>query len=195
MTKIKIIIGSTRPNRFGHQPALWLMDLSKEHPEHTYELIDLAEVNLPFLDEPQPPSAGNYVQEHTKAWSKTIDEADGFIMVTGEYNFGVMPSLKNAIDFLAKEWAHKPVAFVSYGASAGGARAVEHLKDSAGWLEMYDIKAGVIIPHYWTQLDKEGKFQPTEQQTQAAHRVLDDIGFWADKFTPIRKEIQARVQK
>lgn len=189
MVHIKVIVGSVRPNRFGIQPAQWIMDLAKSHPEATFSLVDLAEINLPLLDEPQPPAAGNYAQEHTKEWSKIISEADGFIFVTPEYNHGVPASLKNAFDFLADEWRYKPVAFISYGAEAGGVRAVEHFRSSVAWLDMYDIKAFVTIPNYWGQLDESGKWQPSDQQNEAGQRVIKDITFWAKQFQAAREEL------
>lgn len=189
MAHIKVILGSTRPNRFGVQPAKWIMELTNEHKDATFELVDLAEINLPLLDEPQPPTMGNYTQEHTKAWAKIIDEADGFVVVTGEYNFGVPAALKNAFDFLAKEWRYKPVAFVSYGAAAGGARAVEHLRSSVANLGMFDLRDQVILVNYWEQLGENGAFQPTDTQTETAHKLLDNIVFWADHIKPAREKL------
>ena len=192
MPLIKVIVGSTRPGRFGIQAANWIMDLTKEFPGATFELVDLEKVNLPFLDEETPPAAGNYTQDHTKAWSKVVDEADGFVFITGEYNHGVQPALKNAIDFAAKEWYYKPVAFVSYGADAGGVRAVEHLRGTVAWLRMYDLNDVVMIPNYWGQLDENGKFQPRENQNDDASRMLKNIAFWSEKMKPAREELNAQ---
>jgi NAD(P)H-dependent FMN reductase len=190
MPIIKVILGSTRPDRFGPQPAAWIMELSKQYKDATFELVDLADVNLPFLDESVPSIHHKYANKHTKEWAKVIGEADGFVIVTAEYNYGVPAALKNALDFLGREWYYKPVAFVSYGASAGGARAVEHLRGSAGWLRMYDLSEQVVIPNYWTQMDENGKFQPNEQQTTNAENLLKKIVFWADRLKPIREELQ-----
>jgi len=189
MAHIKVIIGSTRPERFGHQPAEWIMELAKEHPENTFELIDLKEVDLPFLDEPKPALYGEYQNDHTKAWAKTIDEADGFIIVSGEYNHTITPALINAIDFLAAEWRHKPVAFVSYGAAAGGARAVEHLRGVAGQLGMYDLSENLPIVNYWTQIGEQGRFTATEEQTEKVHMILKNVGFWANEFKASREKL------
>lgn len=190
MTRIKVILGSTRPNRFGIQPAQWIMKLTKEHPEADFELIDLAEVNLPFLDEPEPPLYGNYVHEHTKAWSKLIDEADGYVIIASEYNRGPSAALKNAIDFAAKEWYYKPVAFVSYGAGGGGARAVEQLHNTFVWLRAYNMHDELHIRRYWEQLDDKGKFVPTDEQTDDAHRLLKHIAFWAEHMKDARAELK-----
>ena len=190
MPVVKVILGSTRPSRFGVQPAEWLMQLTKDHPETTFELIDLKEVNLPFLDEAHAADSGIYEKEHTKAWSKIIDEADGFIVVAGEYNHVAMPALLNAIDYLAAEWQHKPIAYISYGAAAGGARAVEQLRGMAGHLNMYDISDTIVMVNYWTQVDSDGRFIATESQVAAAHRLLETTGFWADAMKDIRAKLK-----
>ncbi len=190
MPKIKVIIGSTRPNRFGPSAAKWIMDLSAQEKDATFELIDLAEIKLPFLDEPQPPAAEEtYVQDHTKAWAEIIGDADGFVFVTPEYNHGVSPSLKNAIDFLGKEWYYKPVAFVSYGADAGGARSVEHLRGTVAWLRMYDLHDTVLLPNYWSQLDEQGGFTATEAQNDSATRMLKNIAFWSAEMKASRAKL------
>lgn len=189
MTTIKVILGSTRPSRFGVQPAEWIMSLAKNHPEAKFELVDLKELNLPLLDEPVPAAAQQYTQEHTKKWAKIVDEADGFIFITAEYNHSIPGALKNAIDFVAREWAYKPVAFVSYGADGGGIRAVEQLRPVAGWLKMYDLGEFVSIPNYWAQLDDKGKFTANEVQIAAAEKMLDGIIFWSEKMKPSREEL------
>jgi NAD(P)H-dependent FMN reductase len=190
MPVIKVILGSTRPNRFGIQPAQWVMDLSKQFSGATFQLVDLAEVNLPFLDEPVPASMRQYTKEHTKAWSKIVAEADGFVFVTAEYNYSIPAGLKNALDFVSHEWYYKPAVFVSYGSDAGGARAVEHLRGAAGWLRMYDLREHLVIPNYWTQVDEHGDFHPTDEQTGIITAMLESIVFWADRLRPIRDELQ-----
>ncbi len=190
MPLVKIILGSTRPARFGIQASEWLVQLAKEHPETTFELIDLKEINLPFLDEPQSAISGVYEQEHTKAWSKVIDKADGFVVVAGEYNHAPTPALLNAIDYLAAEWRYKPIAFVSYGAAAGGARAVEHLRAmTGGQLGMYDLVDHVVIVNYWTQINEDGHFIPNDSQTATAHQLLKNIGFWASTLKEVRAKL------
>jgi len=192
MPLIKVILGSTRPGRFGIQPAEWLMELAKEHPEATFELVDLQEVNLPLLDEPVPALYGQYSHEHTKAWSKIMSEADGFVVVTGEYNFSIPAALKNAIDFLAAEWRYKPVAFVGYGAGAGGARAIAHLQNVAANIGWFDLRDSLTLVNYFENLDDEQHYKFTDQQAQTAHKLLKNVAFWADKLKPIREEIVAQ---
>lgn len=192
MPTIKIILGSNRPSRFGEQPGKWLLELSKSVEGATFELVDLAEVDLPFLDERNSALYGPYENDHTKAWSKVIGEADGFVFVTPEYNHGYSAVLKNAIDYLYHEWSHKPVAFLSYGAAAGGARAVEQLRAVAGHLSMYDITEHVIMPEYYTNLDESGKYKFAERHENAARTMLNSLVFWADKMAPARAELAAK---
>ncbi|MBW7955386.1 NAD(P)H-dependent oxidoreductase [Patescibacteria group bacterium] len=187
MVKIKIIVGSVRPNRFGIQPAAWMNELAQKHKEAQFELIDLKDVNLPFLDEPVPPAMDQYQNEHTKKWSKVIDESDGFIFITPEYNHSFPASLKNAIDFLAREWGYKPVSFVSYGAQTGGSRAIEQLRQVVAHLRMYDLSEHIVIPDYWNQLNTEQKFVPTEAQNEQAEKVITGTVFWAEQMKNARK--------
>ena len=124
MTRIAIIVGSTRPNRLAPQVAEWVHEHAQQHGGAEFELVDIADQNLPLLDEPMPPAMGQYSKDHTKAWAEKIASYDGFIFVTPEYNHSVPAALKNAVDFLYAEWNNKAIGFVSYG-SAGGTRAVE----------------------------------------------------------------------
>ena len=126
MLKIAIILGSTRPGRNGEAVARWVHEKASKRKDATYELVDLAEQNLPLLDEAKPASMGQYEHAHTKAWASKIAGYDGFVFVTAEYNHAIPGALKNAIDFLFAEWNDKAAGFVSYG-SAGGTRAVEQL--------------------------------------------------------------------
>src|SRR4051794_17868309 len=127
MAKIGIILGSTRPGRNGEAVAKWVYEIAKKRNDAEFELVDVKEYNLPLLDEPIPPSMGQYSKPHTKTWAAKIDSFDGFVFVTAEYNHGIPGALKNAIDFLFREWSNKAAGFVGYG-SAGGVRAVEHLR-------------------------------------------------------------------
>lgn len=193
MPLVKVIIGSTRPGRFGTKPAEWLMQLTKEHAETTFELIDLKEINLPMLDEAQPALSGHYENSHTKAWSKIIGEADGFIFVTAEYNHTAPPALLNAIDFLAAEWNFKPTAFVSYGAGAGGARAVENLRTALTMVHAFNLNDHVSFVNYWTQLNQDGNLQPTPAQTALAHTLLTNIGYWAEALQDARAHVPKKA--
>src|SRR3954471_14604233 len=127
MVKIGIILGSTRPGRNGEAGAKWVYEIAKKRNDAEFELVDVQDYNVPRRDEPVPPSMGQYSKPHTKTWAAKIDSFDGFVFVTAEYNHGIPGALKNAIDFLFREWNNKAAGFVSYG-STGGARAVEQLR-------------------------------------------------------------------
>jgi NAD(P)H-dependent FMN reductase len=105
--RIGIIIGSIRPNRNGLAVAQWVHEHASKRSGVQYELVDIADYNLPLLDEPVPPSMGPPTKEHTKRWAAKIATFDGYVFVTPEYNHGPPASLKNAMDFLFKEWCDK----------------------------------------------------------------------------------------
>src|SRR5437764_1824495 len=144
MIRIGIILGSTRPNRSGEQVAMWVYDMASRRSDAEFELIDLRDHPLPHLDEPLPPSMGQYQNEHTRRWAATIASFDGFVMVTPEYNHSTSAVLKNALDFLYAEWNNKAAGFVSYGL-AGGARAAEHLRLACAELQMADVRQQVTL--------------------------------------------------
>lgn len=189
MAHITIILGTVRPNRFGGQVADWLKKLTADYKQATFTVVDLAELNLPFMDEPDIPMYGNYAKGHTKKWAEIIDKSDGFIVISPEYNHSYSPALKNAFDFLWAEWLYKPLAFVSYGATAGGARGVEHLRGVAGQLRMYDMGEHVIIPDYFKQLDEKGVFTPDDEQLSSAHSMTERLIFWAEQFKEARVKL------
>jgi NAD(P)H-dependent FMN reductase len=120
-------VGSTRPGSKAEAVASWVFDQAKTRTDAQFEVVDIAKFELPLLDEPAPPAMGNYTKPHTKAWAAKIGSFDGFVFVAPEYNHSVSGALKNAIDYLFKEWNHKAAGFVSYG-STNGVRAVEHLR-------------------------------------------------------------------
>jgi NAD(P)H-dependent FMN reductase len=145
--KIQIIIGSTRQNRFSDKPARYIFDELKKKEGVEPELIDLRDWPLPFFDEPMGPGMlkGNYSNELAKKWAAKVGEADGYIMISPEYNHGYTAVLKNAIDWVGPEWNQKPVGFVSFG-SAGGARSVEQLRQVAIELQMHPIRNAIHLP-------------------------------------------------
>jgi NAD(P)H-dependent FMN reductase len=189
MVTIKIIIGSTRPGRFGPKAASWVYDMAKDRSDAHFGLVDLKEVNLPFLDEEKHPILHQYEHEHTKRWSKIVEEADGFILVNPEYNLGVVAPVKNALDFLYAEWKHKPLAFVSYGSAAGGKNAQQQVRGIVANLNMYDIAESVILVNYRTQINERGEFSPTESQNKSIAAMLEKLVFWAEQMQRARAEL------
>ncbi len=184
MTRIGIILGSTRPNRNGEQVANWVFDLASRRDDAEFELIDLRDYPLPHLDEPQPPSLCQYQHEHTKQWAATIASFDGFVIVTPEYNHGTSGVLKNAIDYLYAEWNNKAVGFVSYG-SVGGARAVEHLRLVAGELQMADVRQQVALSLI-TEFKNFSVFKPGDYNLAALNTLLDQVIAWSAALAPLR---------
>jgi NAD(P)H-dependent FMN reductase len=185
MTRIGIILGSTRPGRNGEQVARWILDLATARGDAEYELIDLADYPLPHLDEAMPPAMGKYEHDHTKAWAAKIASFDGFVMVTPEYNHSTSGVLKNAIDFLYGEWNNKAVGFVSYG-SAGGARAVEHLRLIAGELQMADVRQQVALSLI-TEFEGFRVFRPGDHNLPAVATLLDQVLAWSAALAPLRE--------
>lgn len=174
MLKVMIIHASTRKVRQGIGVSHWITESAVKFPGFDVEFIDLKELNLPFMDEPNHPVLGKYTMEHTIEWSKKVSAAEAFIIVTAEYNYGIPAPLKNAIDYLSKEWKYKPVGFVGYGGIAGGTRSIQQLKQVTSALRMFPFD-GIFLPFYTSQLDESGKFIPTERNERAAQGLFKEL--------------------
>lgn len=185
MTKIGIIIGSTRPGRNGEAVANWVYEISKKRTDAEFELVDIADYNLPLLDEPYPAMMHQYTKDHTKTWSAKISELDGFIFVTPEYNHSTSGALKNAIDYLSLEWNNKAAGFVSYG-SAGGTRAVEHLRLIAGELQMADVRSQVTLSLF-TDFVNMSEFKPAGLHEASVVSLFDQVIAWSNALKTLRK--------
>ena len=185
MTRIGIILGSTRPNRNGEQVAKWVYEIAAQRSDAEFELVDLRDYPLPHLDEPLPPSMGQYQNEHTRQWAAKIGSFDGFVFVTPEYNHSTSGVLKNAIDFLYAEWNNKAVGFVSYGA-VGGARAAEHLRLVAAELQMADVRQQVALS-LLTEFENFSVFKPGDYNRSALDTLLDQVISWGDALAPLRE--------
>ncbi len=172
---LQVIVASTRPGRIGKSFGDWFVRVAEQHGGFEVEQIDLAQVNLPFMDEPKHPKLRDYQHQHTKDWSATIDRADAYVFVTPEYNYGYNAVLKNAIDFLNQEWADKAVSFVSYGGIAGGTRAVQQLKQVVTTLRMVPIFESVNIAFAGTKLDENGRVSEDPLLDAAAVQTLDEL--------------------
>ena len=185
MPNLVIIIGSTRPGRAGLPIAEWFAARAKEHGGFDVTVIDLAELGLPLLNEPNHPRLQQYTQEHTMEWSATVDGADAFVIVTPEYNAGYPAALKNALDYLHHEWHNKPVGFVSYGGVSAGTRAVQQLKQVVTTLRMLPVVDSVTIPFH-TQFLQDGTFSPSQVLEQAADTMLDELVRTEAALRPLR---------
>ena len=185
MVKIAVVVGSTRPGRRSKQVADWVLERAAAKGGAEYELLDVADYKLPLLDEPMPPSMGNYQHEHTKTWARAVAEFDGYIFVTAEYNHSVPGALKNALDFLYAEWNNKAAGFVSYG-SAGGVRAVENLRLISGELQMADVRAQVALP-FATEFEGFTTFTPSATAEENLDVLIEQIVAWSTALKTIRR--------
>lgn len=184
MTKIAIIIGSTRPGRVGPSVAQWVYEQAQKRTDATFEIVDIADYNLPLLDEHNLAAMNQYTNDHTKNWSKKIAEFDGYIFVTPEYNHGTSAALKNALDYLYYEWQNKSAGFVSYG-GIGGARAVESLRPIMAQFLLADVPAQVMLSLF-TDF-KDGVFAPDPRHEKSASGLFDQVIAWADALKVLRK--------
>lgn len=189
MTRIGVILGSTRPGRRGEPVARWVMEHANERKDADFELIDLVDYPLPHLDEPLPPSMGQYQNEHTRQWSATISRFDGFVFVTPEYNHGTSGVLKNAIDFLYAEWNNKAMGIVSYGV-VGGARAAEHLRLVAGELQMADVRTNVALSMF-SDFENFTDLKPAPYQASALDTLFSQVIAWSEALAPLRQVTKA----
>ena len=189
MNRIGIILGSTRPNRNGELVAHGVLMVASRRGAADFELLDLRDYPLPHLDEPLPPSFGQYQNDHTKQWAAKIASFDGFVFVTPEYNHGTSGVLKNAIDYLYAEWNNKAVGFVSYGGT-GGARAVEHLRLVAGELQMADVRQQVTLSMI-TEFENFSVFKPGDYNLPALNTLLDQVISWSTALAPLRGNASA----
>ena len=182
MIHLQVIICSTRQKRSGPAVARWVAEVAGKHDAFSVELVDLAEVNLPLFDEPIHPRFGRYEHEHTKRWSAIVSRADAFLMVTPEYNHAAPASIKNAIDYLNAEWAHKPVGLVSYGGVSGGTRAALTLRPVLSSLKMIPVAEAVAIPFFNKMIGEDGVFTPSPGLEESVTPMLDSIAFYVQKL-------------
>ncbi|WIX80618.1 NAD(P)H-dependent oxidoreductase [Amycolatopsis carbonis] len=186
MPKLEIILASTRPGRVGLPVAKWTESAAIEHGGFDVELVDLAEVNLPFFNEPKHPRLGQYEHQHTKDWSAKVAEADAFVFVMPEYNYGYNAELKNALDYLHNEWIYKAVGLVSYGGVAAGTRAAQQIKQVVTTLRMTPVFDAVSIPFVNQFLNEAGEFVPNDIVENAAKTMFDELVRVTASLAPLR---------
>ncbi len=185
MLKIAIIVGSTRPGRNGEKVARWVYDQAKQRQDAEFELVDLADFNLPNYDEPGSPSMAPLTKPHAINWAKKVGAFDGFIFVTPEYNHATSGVLKNALDFVYHEWNNKACGFVSYG-SVGGVRAVENLRLIVGELQMADVRTNVAFSLF-TDFENFSEFKPNHDiHVPSLNGMLDQLIAWSGALKTLR---------
>lgn len=194
MSKLEIIIASTRPGRVGLPVAQWVREQAVTHGGFDeVELVDLAEVNLPFMNEPHHPRLRKYTHQHTKDWANKVAEADAFILVMPEYNYGFNAEIKNALDYLNKEWHYAPVGLVSYGGVAAGTRAAQMIKQVLTTLKMTPLFEAVSIPFVQQFLDEDRKVQPNDVMLTASKGMLDELVQVTKALAPLRQQARATL--
>ncbi|HEY2636398.1 MAG TPA: NAD(P)H-dependent oxidoreductase [Solirubrobacteraceae bacterium] len=185
-----VIIASTRPGRVGLPVAEWFIAHAREHGAFDLDVVDLADLDLPMMDEPNHPRLRRYTQQHTKAWSARVDAADAFVVVTPEYNAGFTAPLKNAIDYLHEEWRWKPVGIVSYGGVSAGLRAANMLRPVLVTLRMTPLTSAVSIPFVKQFIDDDGRLEPNETMQEAADAMLDEMVLIERTLRPLREGVE-----
>ncbi len=186
MIKTAIVIGSTRPGRKAETVARWVYDIAKKRDDAEFEIVDIKDFNLPMLDEPMSPMMGQYSQPHTKGWAAKIATFDAFVFVTPEYNHSTSGALKNALDFLYREWNNKAAGFVGYG-GAGGTRAVEQLRLVMGELQIADVRAQVALSMF-TDFENYTVFKPGPRQESSVNAMLDQVIAWGGALKTLRQQ-------
>ena len=194
MIRVAIVTGSTRPGRNNAAVAQWVYDLAKQRSDAECALVDIATYHLPLLDEPLSPILGQYSHAHTKAWAEKIGTFDAYVFVTPEYNHSTSGALKNAIDYLYREWNNKAAGFVSYG-GAGGVRAVEHLRLVMAEVMVATVRAQVMLSLF-TDFEKFTTFKPDPRHEPEVHAMLDQLVAWGRALKTVRlqpsKEAEVR---
>ncbi|MBX2887887.1 MAG: NAD(P)H-dependent oxidoreductase [Ferruginibacter sp.] len=186
---LKVIVTSTRNGRQGIAVANWFAEKVKEHNAFNTEILDLKEIALPMLDEPHHPRLKNYQYEHTKAWSKKIEEADAFVFVIPEYNYGLPPSLVNAIDYLFSEWNYKPAALVSYGGISGGLRSAQMSKLILTTVKVFPLTEAISIPFFAKQINEEGVFIANPLIDKSYNEMMDELIKWTKGLKYMRDNL------
>ncbi|MCK2216401.1 GNAT family N-acetyltransferase [Actinomadura sp. ATCC 31491] len=188
LPRIVVLGCSTRPGALGPHVLRWLMEATGPRAAALgveLQPVELAQLGLPLLDEEEHPSSGVYRNEHTRRWSTVVDGADGFVVVTPEYNYGMPASLKNALDYLGREWAWKPVGFVSYGNTSAGTRSVQHAKQVVTTLRLVPVGATVAIRI--AEAVHEGRLRPDPARDRAAEELLEEVVQVAAALRPLRE--------
>ena len=192
MTRIAVIVGSTRSGRHAGRVGRWVVDQGRALvPTHVeLDLVDLAEVDLPLLDEPAPAITGRYSHEHTRRWSETVAGYDGFVFVVGEHNHSFPASLKNALDHLFAEWNDKAAGFVGYGVHAGGAVAIEQLRVVLGELKTAGVRTSVRLA-VGTEIAGEGPLAPGERAQRSLGQMFGELVAWSEALRGVREAVRA----
>jgi NAD(P)H-dependent FMN reductase len=175
---VQVVIASTRVRRRGGIVGRWVAGVVGARADCTSELLDLRTWDLPFFVAARPPARGGPQDDRAREWGETVARGDAYVIVTPEYNHGYPAALKNALDHVYDPWVRKPVAFVGYGGSGGGVRAVEQLRLVAAELQMASVRQQVVIPRAFRAFDEAGR--PLDGDFERVlGEALDDLLWWA----------------
>jgi NAD(P)H-dependent FMN reductase len=191
MTRLAIIVGSTRPGRRAELVAQWVHRVASGSQRAEFAIVDLADHTLPLLDEPTPAAMGTYVHDHTKRWAEVIASYDGYVFVCPEYNHSVPAALKNAIDYLYAEWGNKAAGLVTYGLQ-GGTRAAEHLRLILAELGVADVRTQVALSvrddFLFNDRHQPNSLTPPLHQEAILRRLLDEVIDWSLALEKLRHD-------
>ena len=188
MYKLKVISSTVRPGRKGPVVAAWILEVARAYGSFEVELLDLGEINLPLMNEPKHPSMQQYEHEHTKKWSAKIDEADAFIFVTAEYDHNYPAPLRNALEYLVKEWGYKPAGIVSYGGVSAGTRAATNLKGDLAAFKTVALPEAVNFPFFTENINEQNELVANDISKDAAGKMLDELLKWTKALKPMREK-------
>jgi NAD(P)H-dependent FMN reductase len=185
---IQIIVASTRDGRRGERVAAWFAEIALARDDLRCEVVDLLDWELPWFRDAVMPARGRYTEEATLRWAAHVARADGYVLLTPEYNHGYPAALKNALDHVYVEWNHKPVTFVTYGGSGGGVRAAEQLVQVAVELKMAPLRPQVHIPMAGRIFGRDGTGVVDQRHVDAAGVALRELAWWARALRAARAE-------
>lgn len=188
MTKIGIITGSTRPGRNSIKVAEWVKDIADKRGDAEYEVVDIKDYNLPLFNEPVSPAYTDdlVAREQQKPWSDKINSLDGFVFIVPEYNHGITPNLKNALDYLYQEWNNKAAGIVSYG-SAGGVRAAEQLRMILAEMQVADVRTHPALSLFY-DFENMTELKPQEVNVDTVNTMLDQVNAWTNALKVVREK-------
>nr|WP_170006034.1 NADPH-dependent FMN reductase [Bacillus fonticola] len=175
---IGIILGSTRQGRISPQVGEWVKGIAEKRGDAYYEIVDIADFNLPFLGTTDGTEPG------IAAWNEKLASLDGFVFIVQEYNHSISGALKNAIDFAREVWYNKAAGIVSYG-STGGARAAEHLRGIFAEQKVADVRTHPTLSLF-TDFINGTEFKPQELHFDNVNTMLDEIVAWSGALKTLR---------
>ncbi len=188
MYNLKIISSTVRPGRKGPIITKWVAGIARKNENFNVEVLDLGEINLPMMDEPNHPSLKKYEHEHTKQWSAKIEEADAFIFVTAEYDYNYPAPLRNALEYLFHEWGYKAAGIVSYGGVSAGTRASNSLKSDLSTFKMVPLTEAVNFPFFTKNINDEDELEANDISIKAAENMLKQLIRWTKGLKTIRED-------